>query len=601
VLAVLATEFRIHLRDPVTILLMVVLPVVVYPALALVGGRVVERAEAAAKAESLTVAVDSSVDLPENLLRSLAPPGESAVRDGLALAAATLTGEGADLYYDSRDSRGTEAADRLATAVRAHVEATRGRVERRDLVPPERRARERLAQFLPGLLLFLVLTGGLYTALDVVTGERERGTLETLLSTAAERRQVVYGKFLVVLAFCAAPTAAALVSGWICSRWLHFVSLPFATVLTVLGLCLPLCALLAGALVAVASWVPDFKAGQLWSLPLLLVPFALGGASALPGVTLTWATALLPLANLTIAIRDVVAHGVESGPLVLALTVSTAASAATMRWSVRLLGREDTVLGNVGAAARRLRGDFRADAVLLYTVAVLGMWLLALPMQAVDLVWGMVGTQLAVLAPLAFAAPFLLGLPIKDTLGIRRPAGADLLRALLLGLALPGVGLAIGEIQRPFVAAPAALDGLLEPPLLVALLAFAVLPGLCEELLFRGAMLGLFRSRGSAPASVAFTALAFGLFHVDVARLLPTAVLGVLLGVLAVRTRSVVPGICAHLINNSVLLTLAHFQLDLWEPLLVGALSAVAAVALVARSGASAPAAGRSAVGGADL
>jgi sodium transport system permease protein len=90
----------------------------------------------------------------------------------------------------------------------------------------------------------------------------------------------------------------------------------------------------------------------------------------------------------------------------------------------------------------------------------------------------------------------------------------------------------------------------------------AVTPAVCEEALFRGPILrGLatrFRPLGAAVA----TGVLFGLYHVDVWRLIPTGLLGVVLSLVALSTRSIIPAMLTHFVNNACLVVLAHMGAD---------------------------------------
>jgi membrane protease YdiL (CAAX protease family) len=90
----------------------------------------------------------------------------------------------------------------------------------------------------------------------------------------------------------------------------------------------------------------------------------------------------------------------------------------------------------------------------------------------------------------------------------------------------------------------------------------AVTPAICEECLFRGPILHGLRTRLDSVAAVVITAALFGLFHMDVYRLIPTMMLGVLLGFIALESGSIVPAMVAHFCNNAMLVTLASLRLD---------------------------------------
>jgi sodium transport system permease protein len=94
------------------------------------------------------------------------------------------------------------------------------------------------------------------------------------------------------------------------------------------------------------------------------------------------------------------------------------------------------------------------------------------------------------------------------------------------------------------------------------LLLVAVTPAICEECLFRGPILLGLRTRLDSAAAVVITAVLFGLFHMDVYRLIPTTLLGVLLGFIVLESGSIVPAMVAHFCNNAMLVTLASLRLD---------------------------------------
>jgi membrane protease YdiL (CAAX protease family) len=95
--------------------------------------------------------------------------------------------------------------------------------------------------------------------------------------------------------------------------------------------------------------------------------------------------------------------------------------------------------------------------------------------------------------------------------------------------------------------------------LLIALV--AVFPALCEELLFRGALLRAFRGRMGAISAVMLSSALFGLIHVYPAQMVPTFLFGILLGTIALRTGSVVTAMLTHTVHNAMV---AAASLDAW-------------------------------------
>lgn len=570
-------ELRQHLRDPLTLLLMVALPLFLYPLAGLAGHRVQAQSAARAAAEVVSVAARGRpLVLPEGVVVVPSADPRAAVEAGTADAGVDVRADGAEIWSDSRNKRASAAQARVRDALeRVRVP----RVVATDLVSEETRRTDQVARLLPAMLVVTLLVGGLYTALDLVTGEKERGTLETLLTTAVDRRTIFAAKFLVVLLFTLVSAALSVAAGQLSLRLFTDIHIPIGTTVVCFLLFFPIAVLLAVALTVTAAWVPDFKAGQVLSVPMLLVPSLAAAAALFPGVQLTWAWALVPLSNLSIALRQVVLGEIDAGPLALTLLSSVVYTGIAIGAGARFLGREDVLLGTRGPSQRRLHGDYRGDAVAAFVLGLMLLWFIGQTAQGWDLIGGMFLTQLGLLLPLAVGTVTWVGLPLRETLSWRRPRARDFGLSVAVGACLPGVGLSVQMAQDPLLPAPAGLFDAMMPEgvgLPVVLVAFALLPGLCEELLFRGALLGLLRRRPGTWIPVLVVAFAFGAFHLSVFRFFPTAVLGVLLGMLTVRSRSITCSMVAHTINNGLLMVAAFRMPDLqpgvWVvPLALGA------------------------------
>jgi len=112
------------------------------------------------------------------------------------------------------------------------------------------------------------------------------------------------------------------------------------------------------------------------------------------------------------------------------------------------------------------------------------------------------------------------------------------------------------------------LQGLVEGPQLITSLAmFAVLPAICEELVFRGVLarsLGRYRSLAAAAA---ISGVVFAAYHLSLVQAVPTLTLGALLAVIAIRADSIAPSVVAHALNNAIAIAMSRGalpQLDSW-------------------------------------
>lgn len=161
----------------------------------------------------------------------------------------------------------------------------------------------------------------------------------------------------------------------------------------------------------------------------------------------------------------------------------------------------------------------------------------------------------------------LRGIPLRRGLGLRRPDGRNLIAAVLVGGGGFYLVAAVVEAAQEWIAPlPPAVKRQLhelilppggERPLLVDVVILAVLPALCEETLFRGVLLRSLRRFGPT-AAVLGAGIFFGLFHGSPWRIAPTASLGILMGIVAWRARSLWPAVVVHLVNNLLVLVLVR-------------------------------------------
>jgi sodium transport system permease protein len=144
-------------------------------------------------------------------------------------------------------------------------------------------------------------------------------------------------------------------------------------------------------------------------------------------------------------------------------------------------------------------------------------------------------------------------------LGIKRPlANRYYGAAILIGVSAWYLNMRLVEVLPIRGEDKQLLELIDRPSTLVVLLAVALAPAICEEVLFRGVLVRGLATRFFPLAAVLVGALVFSLYHLRVVQLVPTFTLGLLLGYLALRADSAVPGMIAHLLNNTIALLVAR-------------------------------------------
>jgi membrane protease YdiL (CAAX protease family) len=178
--------------------------------------------------------------------------------------------------------------------------------------------------------------------------------------------------------------------------------------------------------------------------------------------------------------------------------------------------------------------------------------------------WGIALIQLAAVAAPAIVVASLTTRSPARALGLRPASARVLFGAALIGLSFWQLNLAlIVPLNQALVGDDASLrrlsELLFEPamPLWTALILLALLPAICEELLFRGALARALVPALGIAAAIAVQAMLFSLFHLSPARLLPALSFGVVLGVVALLSGSTLASALTHGLNNAAAITLA--------------------------------------------
>lgn len=193
------------------------------------------------------------------------------------------------------------------------------------------------------------------------------------------------------------------------------------------------------------------------------------------------------------------------------------------------------------------------QAYVLFATSLLLVLTIGSVAQLASLVFGLAFTELALILLPAILFVRWKRLPIAGGLRWRRVPAPVALLSVAVGVTGWGMAAAIQHLTVPILGEAPGMPGVQltsMPQLLLMLVVGAVLPGVCEEALFRGAIQGVLRRRGTAKA-VVITAILFGVYHMNPWSLVPAFFLGLVFGTMTARTGSVVPSTLAHVANNA--------------------------------------------------
>jgi sodium transport system permease protein len=364
-LIILIKELTDMIRDRRTIFMMVVMPLVVIPLLATTAIKLTQSQIEKAKDKELRVAVIGETAAPElferlskeeNFFLVTMTNGDSArvmtaeqTLDGVVIIPQDFSEfvEGdkqATIRLIFKSSESLNAARRRIEAIidqydREIVNERIGRlqldetlfdaiaIEREDVASTEEKFAENAGGFLPYIFIIFGFMGSIYPALDLGAGEKERGTLETILSSPASRFDIVMGKFLVVVLFSIATAFLAMLGVLIMVyQFLPTIETNITqTVMDMLGprrifiimsMVLPVSAFFSAVALAISIFARSFKEAQSMMAPLNIIIILPAMIGMLPGFELSAVTAAIPILNLSLATKAIL--GGSADPILIA-------------------------------------------------------------------------------------------------------------------------------------------------------------------------------------------------------------------------------------------------------------------------------------------
>lgn len=655
-------ELRETLRDRRTIVTLVVMPLVLYPILALVFQRFLftslttqgiaeeyvigvdsneslvkltrqlELGEAALRAKQPAATSDKSalsdekVEARPKVMMGVFPVGSAkrSVTDAIIHVAVIAKKQVSEvdrddagverpltweLHYRTGSTMSENAARYVETLIQAYSESQldvqlKGLGVEADLkATSERHAIDfsgapvfSLAALIPLILVLMTVTGAVYPAIDLTAGERERGTLEMLIAAPVPRVGLLLAKYVAVLAVALLTALVNLTGMAITSHSTGLnvslfggagLSLPVVIkVLLLLGL---FAAFFSAVLLAITSCARSFKEAQAYIIPLMLLCLVPGVICLMPSLQFTGTLAVVPLVNIVLLARDLLEGSVN--PLLASVAV-----VSTMFYVVAAIGVAAQIFGtdailygsqstwsdifrrpNAKSATASLPAAAFALAIMFPAYFVLSATLARAPELSLQ---SRLLVGAAITAAVFGGVPWLISqfnrVNLQSGLGMVWPGVVAFAAAGALGLVLWPAAHELFLLNERLGIHVLKLDQIAKVQEFVEqwrgispvwiLLALALVPGVFEELFFRGMLYSSLRSIVSPWRTILISAVVFGLFHVVAGtilspeRFLPSMMLGVVLGWVRHRTQSVLPCMALHTVHNGLLLSVAYWR-----------------------------------------
>ncbi|HEV2474018.1 MAG TPA: ABC transporter permease subunit, partial [Chthonomonadales bacterium] len=386
-LVVFRKEFREMFRDKRTVYTVIVSPLLITPALmAFVGTMIVNRVKSD-QAERFRIglaspALSSFLQADRNLsIKPVAPAQAAAAVASHALQAVVMAPGNCQallnagrtvpvrILFDGGNENSHSAMGRVTDLFRAQADKLvaarlRGHGLSTQLADPFETTPQPVASggtsatlllsiMLPYVLALSGVAGGMYAANDLVAGEKERGSLETLLVTPVSRRDLVTGKFLAVACACLISSLLAVIGillpfllplkafSWIARGGIS-ISIPAACAILLVQL--PLAVLFAGLLIGISTFSRNQKEAQAYLGPLMLLIVVPSMMSMFlkprPGL----AVALVPVLNATMVLKQALGGTYEPLFVAVAFAASALYACAAVGFAARLFESETVLL-----------------------------------------------------------------------------------------------------------------------------------------------------------------------------------------------------------------------------------------------------------------
>ena len=442
-----------------------------------------------------------------------------------------------------------------------------------------------LGDIVPMLVIISIMMGAIYPAIDVTAGEKERGTLETLLTLPVTNFELIMSKFLAVSVIACVSAILNIVSmgaafGFMFSYMMEgmgAVTINYATFLPAILFTLLVMVFFALFVTAVSLCIcifaKSFKEANNYITPMMLV-FMFGSmVTMVPNIELTEVTAAIPIVNISLMIVQLFSFSYNYALFGIVLLSNIVYSLL----AVLILGKiynSEAVLFSEGMSSLKLftpRSEMRkgqipgiGDVVVLICVELLLIFYVG---TAAQLKMGFYGTVVVQLLILLFPLLYLwyLKADFKKVLSLQMPKVLHILAALFVWIG----GFSLMCMLAVFLtkifpeSTQSMADTMAEyvrQPFWVLVLVMAVMPAVGEELMFRGFIFGTLKRRWRVLPAMLVTSAIFGIYHMSLSKFFTTALLGFMLVYVVEKTGSIFCSMLMHFCNNLVAVVVMKYS-----------------------------------------
>ncbi len=460
-------------------------------------------------------------------------------------------------------------------------------VKRTDISSKEESVGNQIGSLLPFFIITSVLLGAMYPAIDVTAGEKERGTLETLLTLPVTNLEMILSKFFAVSIiacisaflnlFSMSAALIFLMSSSVSMSSDLNLSLDYAVFLPGIGFTLLVMLFFSMLVTAVCMctciFAKSFKEANNYATPVMLI-FMFGGyATLLPNLELTQKTAILPIVNVALMIKSL--FGFESNLALYGLVLLTNVAYSLLAiWVLSRLYNSEAVLFSEGFTSIHVfekRSDMKegqmpggGDVILVLTVTLLLMiYVGSYAVAKLEFLGLGVQQGMILLCPIIYA--WYIKADKKKLFSLNRPKLIHFVGGLLMGAGALVLAMYLGAFLAPLF--PESAQGVVDledwmqgQPVILLVTFTALMPAVGEELLFRGFLMGTLKEKYKPVVAVLVTAVVFAVYHMSILRFFTVGVIGLSLTIAAYKSGSIFVSMTMHFLNNLAAVLISYYH-----------------------------------------
>jgi sodium transport system permease protein len=231
-------------------------------------------------------------------------------------------------------------------------------IQEHNVAPPEKVGAAAFGGIIGYMVILLCLTGSMYPAMDLTAGEKERGTMETILSSPIARVDLVFGKFFLVLTAALVTAALSVTSMGVSFAVLEHLHafdqagpdaaqlqlhIGLTAVLSIFIMVLPVAVLFSAGVMTVALFAKSYKEAQSYISPLMFVVIVPAVAAMLP-IDLDAKLALVPILNASLLCKELVTGTYHWNYIAIIFFSMCIYAAVALFLAVKMFQREDVLV-----------------------------------------------------------------------------------------------------------------------------------------------------------------------------------------------------------------------------------------------------------------